>query len=97
MGQETFYSKLSYKECEPVSLYAFGLRSNSSVQTDNKTENIVARPCKTMIHNISSEISNEKKCLLTSAPPPPPPLPKLPLGQSVMTAKTYMKKELAKS
>lgn len=90
LGQEKFYSKLGYNECQPVSLYAFGLQSKS--KTECETENLETGPCKTIIHN---ELKEEKKCLVAGPPPPPPPLPKLPSSHSVTRAKTYMKKELS--
>lgn len=39
LGQENFYKKLGYYECEPVSLYAFGLSSNPRPQCNEKSEN----------------------------------------------------------
>lgn len=96
LGQEKFYYKLGYKECEPVSLYSFGLRSNFT-SSDSKIKKIETSLSETTIHNNLTESSKEKKCLPTALPlppPPPPPPPKLPLGPSIMKVKTYMKKEL---
>ncbi|XP_034239262.1 N-alpha-acetyltransferase 80 isoform X2 [Thrips palmi] len=96
LGQEKFYKKLGYNECEPVSLYSFGLRSISSGPKDSKTKNMETETCRTMIDRKIAEVNKEMKCLLTGPPPPPPPLPKQPIGHNVMSVKTYMKKELAK-
>ncbi|KAE8751448.1 hypothetical protein FOCC_FOCC001695 [Frankliniella occidentalis] len=107
IGQEKFYKKLGYNECEPVSLYAFG-NSNStsplplSNNQINKLESGMLK--ENNLQNVSQDnngksISKNDNRLISqcsSPPPPPPPLPKKSFSDGVMTSKTYMRKELTK-
>ncbi|KAJ1528818.1 hypothetical protein ONE63_007195 [Megalurothrips usitatus] len=105
LGQEKFYEKLGYYECEPVSLYSFGLNSNSTahlLRSKNESlESSMSLPKASNGKNVSAtrKVKRKKSAYLVFLapplpPPPPPPLPKKPIGKNVMNDKTYMKKEL---
>ncbi|KAK3931776.1 N-alpha-acetyltransferase 80 [Frankliniella fusca] len=107
LGQEKFYKKLGYDECEPVSLYAFGINSNSSFplsQSNNNKNNLEGGLLKEK--NVPQNNKSSDKRVIDQCsshppspppPPPPPPFPKKAFGDGIMTSKTYMRKELTKS
>lgn len=108
LGQEKFYEKLGYYECEPVSLYSFGLNSNSTAHLlRSKNESLESSMCEVSIHKTPSE-----NCCKTEqkrdevqvhsppppSPPPPPPLPSLPKasnGKNVSATRKVKRKKSA--
>lgn len=109
-GQERFYSKLGYEECEPVCIYG-GFLPVPSLLSD-KTENSELRKYQVVQLPLSQRVvSSLSKSLpvveVPSLPPTPPPLPQ-PQPQVLLTSvstsltkntlvfskKTFMKKIL---